>query len=115
MNLLPLLVSLALAAADPATEGDGAVAPAGSQAAAVSLADGWSGWRGSLATGVTGKLGGMRLEGDERNSRVLLYFGAQAHGTLGERGRRAARVRLRLFTGGEGSIYAPSEGDAEAA
>jgi hypothetical protein len=115
MPLLPLLLTLALAAADSATEGEDAVAPAGSQAAAVALADGWSGWRGSLATGVSGKLGGMRLEREERNSRVLLYFGAQAHGTLDERGRQAARVRLRLFTGGEGSIYAPSEGDAEAA
>jgi hypothetical protein len=115
MTLLPLLLTLAGAAADSPTAGEEPVAPAGSQAAAVSLADGWSGWRGSLATGVTGKVGGMRLEREHRNSRMLLYFGAQADGTLGERARQAARVRMRLFTGGEGSIYAPSEGDAEAA
>jgi hypothetical protein len=117
MSLLPVLpVLLALAsAADSATEGEDRVAPAGSPAAAASLADGWAGWRGSLATGVTGKLGGMRLEREHRNSRVLVYIGAQADGALGARARQAARVRLRLFTGGEGSIYVPSEGDAEAA
>jgi hypothetical protein len=115
MTALAAVLALAAAAADPATAGQDAVAPAGSQAASVGLADGWSGWRGSLATGVAGKLGGMRLEREHRNSRVLLYFGAQAEGTLGERARQAARVRLRLLTGGEGAIYAPSEGDAEAA
>jgi hypothetical protein len=115
MTLFAAALTLAAAAADPSMAGQDQVAPAGSQAAAVGLAEGWSGWRGSLATGATGKLGGMRLESEQRNSRVLLYFGAQADGTFGERGRQAARVRLRLFTGGEGAIYAPSEGDAEAA
>jgi hypothetical protein len=117
MHLLAALLTLAAAAvpAPPGTIGELPVAPAGAQAGALRTDEIVAGWRGSLATGVTGKLGGMRLESEHRNSRVLLYFGAQADGAWSEGMKRAARLRLRMFTGGEGEIYVPSEGEAEAA
>jgi hypothetical protein len=117
MELLAIVLALAAGAAPaaPGTLGELPVAPAGSQAAALRTDDILAGWRGSLATGVVGKLGGMRLESEHRNARVLLYFGAQADGAWSEGTPLAARLRLRLLTGGEGDIYVPSEGDAEAA
>jgi hypothetical protein len=117
MDLLAALLTLAAAAvpAAPGTIGELPTAPAGAQAAPLRTDEIVAGWRGALATGVAGKAGGRRLESDRLNSRLLLYLGAQADGAWTEGLRRAARLRLRLFTGGEGTIYAPSEGDAEAA
>lgn len=117
MDLFATLLTLAAAAvpAAPGTIGELPVAPAGAQASALRTDEIVAGWRGSLATGVAGKLGGMRLESERRNSRALLYFGAQADGAWSEGARQAVRLRLRLFSGGEGEIYAPSEGDAEGA
>lgn len=103
------------AARRPRTIGEAPVAPAGSQAAPLPPDEGLSSWRFSLATGVTGKSGGMRIANERENPAVLLYFGAQADGLWGEGRGRAARLRLRLFTGGERGIYVPSDGDAEAA
>ena len=99
----------------PATIGETAIAPAGSQAAPLQPDEAASRWRGALASGVAGKLGGLRLSDDRRNARVLLYFGGQTDGLWTEGYGRAARLRIRLFTGGEHDIYVPSDGDAEAA
>jgi hypothetical protein len=97
------------------TIGEIPIAPAGSQAAPIQPDEATSRWRGALASGVAGKLGGLRIADDRRNARVLLYFGAQADGLWTEGYGRAARLRIRLFTGGEDEIYVPSDGDAEAA
>jgi len=99
----------------PRTIGEASVAPAGSQAAPLHPDEAASHWRSSLATGMAGKLGGMRLTGDRENPRALLYFGAQADGLWTEGHGQAARLRVRLFSGGETNIYVPSDGDAEAA
>jgi hypothetical protein len=100
---------------DPSTIGEAPVAAAGAQAAPLHPDEAYSNWRHSLATGVTAKVGGMDLSSRHENPRVLLYFGAQADGLWTERYVRAARLRIRLFTGGESEIYVPSEGDAEVA
>jgi len=99
----------------PDTIGEIPIAPAGSQAAPLQPDEATSRWRGALASGVAGKFGGLRIADDRRNARVLLYFGAQADGLWSEGHGRAARLRIRLFTGGEDEIYVPSDGDAEAA
>jgi hypothetical protein len=57
----------------------------------------------------------MQLESDRENPGVLLYFGAQADGLWTEGYGQAARLRLRLFTGGESEVYVPSDGEVEAA
>lgn len=97
------------------TIGEAPVAPAGSQAAPLLPDEAYSHWRGALASGVAGKFGGMRLSDQHPNPHVPLYFGAQADGLWTEGHGSAARLRARLFTGGEGEIYVPSDGDAEAA
>ncbi len=99
----------------PGTIGEAPVAPAGSQAAPLHPDEAYSHWRVSLATGVTGKFGGMQLTNERENPGALLYFGAQADGLWTEGYGQAARFRVRLFTGGESEIYFPSDGDAEAA
>ncbi len=99
----------------PGTIGENPVAPAGSQAAPLHPDESVSHWRYSLATGVTGKFGGMQLEEAKENPGVLLYFAGQADGLWTEGYGRAARLRLRMFTGGEDEIYIPSDGDVEAA
>jgi hypothetical protein len=99
----------------PSTIGEAPVAAAGAPAAALHPDEAYSSWRSSLATGVAGKVGGMDLSSRRDNPHALLYFGAQADGVWTEGHGRAARLRLRLFTGGEREIYAPSEGDLEAA
>ena len=76
---------------------------------------GLSHWRYALATGVVGKFGGMQLSDTRENPGVLLYFGAQADGLWTEGYGQAARLRLRMFTGGETEVYIPSDGDLEAA
>lgn len=99
----------------PGTIGEGPVAPAGSQAAPLHPDEAIAHWRFSLASGVAGRWGGMQLEEDKANRAVLLYFGAQADGLWGSGVGKAARFRMRLFTGGESLVFVPSDGDAEAA
>jgi hypothetical protein len=101
--------------AKPGTIGENPVAPAGSQAAPLHPDESVNHWRISLATGVSGKFGGMQLEDAKENPGVLLYFAGQADGLWTEGYGRAARLRVRMFTGGEDEIYVPSDGDAEAA
>jgi hypothetical protein len=72
-------------------------------------------WRFSLATGVSGRFGGMQIEDAKENPGVMLYFAGQADGLWTEGFGRAARLRVRLFTGGEDEIFIPSDGDVEAA
>jgi len=95
--------------------GEAPVAPAGSQAAPLHPDEATSHWSTSLATGMAGKLGGMRLTDERANPRALLYFGAQADGLWTEGLGQAARLRVRLLTGGESELYVPSDGDVEAA
>ncbi len=99
----------------PGTIGEANVAPAGSQAAPLHPDERVSHWRMALATGVSGKFGGMQLHSTKQNPNVLLYFGGQADGLWTEGYGQAARIRFRLFTGGETEVYVPSDGDAEAA
>jgi hypothetical protein len=99
----------------PGTIGEAPIAPAGSQAAPLHPDESFSHWRYSLATGVTGKFGGMQLEAARSNPGVLLYFAGQADGLWTEGYGQAVRLRVRMFTGGENEIYVPSDGDAEAA
>ena len=97
------------------TIGEAPVAPAGSQAAPLHPDETVSRWRYSLATGVAGKFGGRQIEQGRENPGVLLYFAGQADGVWTEGRGHAARLRLRMFTGGENEIYVPSDGDVEAA
>jgi hypothetical protein len=118
-RLRPLAVaaSAALALAAPALAApppDGPAVPAGSQAAPLPPDEALSHWRLSLAAGLAGRAGGMRLDPDRANSAVLLYFAGQADGAWSQRFGQAARLRFRLFTGGERDIYVPSDGEAEA-
>ncbi len=99
----------------PGTIGEAPVAPAGSQAAPLHPDERVSHWRYSLATGVSGKFGGMSLDPEKQNPNVLLYFGGQADGLWTEGYGQAARIRFRMFTGGETQVYIPSDGDVEAA
>jgi hypothetical protein len=99
----------------PASIGEAPVAPAGAQAAPLHPDEAYSSWRYALATGVTGRFGGMDLSARRDNPNVLLYFGAQADGLWTEGFGRAARLRVRMFTGGENEIYVPSDGEVEAA
>jgi len=99
----------------PGTIGEAPIAPAGSQAAPLHPDESFSHWRVSLASGVTGKFGGMQLEAARENPGVLLYFAGQADGLWTEGYGQAVRLRARMFTGGENEIYVPSDGDAEAA
>jgi hypothetical protein len=99
----------------PGTIGEGPLAAAGSQAAPLHPDEAASHWRFSLATGVSGRFGGMQLEAARENPGVLLYFAGQADGLWTEGYGQAARLRVRMFTGGENEIYVPSDGDLEAA
>jgi hypothetical protein len=99
----------------PGTIGEAPVAPAGSQAAPLHPDETLAHWRFSLATGVAGKFGGLQLEDAKENPGVVLYFAGQADGLWTEGYGRAARLRVRMFTGGEDEIYVPSDGDVEAA
>ena len=46
---------------------------------------------------------------------MLLYFAGQADGLWTEGTAMAARLRLRMFTGGDGTLFVPSEGEVEGA
>jgi hypothetical protein len=72
-------------------------------------------WRLALATGVAGRFGGFQVSSRRENRSVLLYFGGQADGVWTEGYGRTARLRLRMFTGGESQVYIPSDGEVEAA
>ena len=124
MSVLASILALALAAAAgarerepdrPGTLGEAPVASAGSQAAPLGPDEAVSPWRFALAGGVAGRLGGMRLESARENRSVLLYFGGQADGAWTEGHGQAARLRGRLFSGGESALYVPSDGELEAA
>jgi len=110
-----LLAALAAALAAPALALEPPYAPAGSQAAPLSPDEALSPWRLSLAAGLAGKGGGMRIEDARENPHVLLFFAGQADAAWSRRSGQAARLRFRLFTGGERDIYVPSDGEVEAA
>jgi len=113
-------VGLALALAAPGAARAGAPAPAEAQPPAAGFAGaglqpgGDGSWDLALATGVVGRFDGYRVDAGERNPGVLLFFGWSADAAWGEGRGRAARLRVQLFTGGEGPLFAPSEGEAEA-
>lgn len=113
----PSLACAALLLAAPARSAavDAPVAPAGAPAAALAPEDPAFPWRLSLATGVAARLGGMRLDPPRDNPVVLLYFAGEADGAWSRHFGQAARVRFRLFTGGEDEIYVPSDGEVEGA
>jgi hypothetical protein len=115
-HLLAVAVAASLATSARAARAlDPPVAPAGSQAAPLEPDEAVSRGRLSLATGVAGRLGGMRLDPARENPFLLLYFAGQADGLWGHRSGQSARLRFRLFTGGERDIYVPSDGEVEAA
>jgi hypothetical protein len=72
-------------------------------------------WALSLASGLAGRWGGDRIQSDRPNAAVLLSFGAQADGLWTGGTAQAARLRLRLLTGGDGVFFVPSDGELEAA
>jgi hypothetical protein len=117
MSALAAVLALALTAAprerpaSPPT--DAPVAPAGSQASP--LPGGDSPWRFALSSGVAGKLGGRRISAGKENPSLLLFVGGQAEGARAEGRGQAARLRFRLFAGGESDLWVPSDGEAELA
>jgi hypothetical protein len=118
MIALSSILALTLAAAAPRERlppiDDAPVTPAGSQVSPLAE-DPANPWRLGLSTGVAGKFGGRRISANEANRSVLLFFGGQADASWPEGHGQAARLRFRLFTGGESGIYVPSDGDGELA
>jgi hypothetical protein len=96
----------------PGVIGEAPLAPAGSMGAPVQPDERFGNWSYALGSGVGVRSGGYQ---PPANSSVLLYFGGQADGLWTEGTARAARVRLRLLTGGDGMLLAPSEGEVEGA
>jgi hypothetical protein len=119
MSALTTILALSLAAASPRerppTLGEAPVAPGGSPLAPLLGDDVASPWRFALSTGVAGKFGGRKISANEDNRSVLLFFGGQADGSWPDGHGQTARLRFRLFTGGESDIYVPSDGEAELA
>jgi hypothetical protein len=99
----------------PGTIGEAPFVAAGSQAAPLHPDEEVSNWRLALATGVAGRFGGYQISSERENRSVMLYLGGQADGVWTEGRGRAARLRLRMFTGGESQVFIPSDGDVEAA
>jgi hypothetical protein len=99
----------------PGLIGEGPIAPAGAQGALLLPDEEVSHWSLALASGLSGRWGGYQLQSDQPNASVLLYFGGQADGLWTEGLGTAARFRARLYTGGEGTLFLPSDGDLEAA
>ena len=95
--------------------GEAPVAPAGSMGAPLRPDEQVYNWKFSLASGVAGRFGGYQLHTDQENAGLLLFFGGQADGQWTEGWGRAARLRLRLLTGGERVVFVPSDGEVEAA
>lgn len=115
-HLLAVALAAVLAApARAAGEIDPPVAPAGSQAAPLQPGEAVSHGRLSLAAGAAARLGGMRLDPARENPVLLLFFAGQAEGLWGRSSGQSARLRFRLFTGGERDIYVPTDGEVEAA
>jgi hypothetical protein len=99
----------------PGTIGEAPFVAAGSQAAPLHPDEAVSHWALALATGVAGRFGGYQISSKSENRSVMLYLGGQADGLWSEGRGRAARLRLRMFTGGESQVFVPSDGDVEAA
>jgi len=95
--------------------GEAPVAPAGSMGAPLRPDERVYNWKFSLASGIIGRFGGFQLHTDQENAGLLLYFGGQADGQWSEGYGRAARLRMRLMTGGERIVFIPSDGEIEAA
>ena len=95
--------------------GEGLQAPAGAPAAPLQPDERVSNWRFSLASGIVGRWGGLQLSSTSENAPLMLYFGGQADGLWSPGYGQAARLRVRLLTGGEGIIFLPSDGEVEAA
>lgn len=91
------------------------VAAAGSIGAGLPPDAGRAPWRLALASGVAARFEGYQVDPDRRNATVLLAFGGQADGAWTDGYGRAARLRLRLLTGGERHLFLPSDGEVEAA
>lgn len=99
----------------PGVIGEGPLAAAGSIGAGLHPEERVSSWKFALASGVAGRFNGYQLHTDQANSGVLLYFGGQADGLWTEGFGHAARLRFRLYTGGERIVFLPSDGEVEAA
>lgn len=99
----------------PGVIGEGPLAPGGVMAAPIHPDERFGNWSLAIASGVAGRWGGYQLQAGKPNASVLLYLGAQADGLWTEGTAQAARLRLRMFTGGDGMIFLPSEGEFEAA
>ncbi len=99
----------------PGVIGEGPLAPGGAMAAPIHPDERFGNWSLAIASGVAGRWGGYQLQDGKPNAAVLLYLGAQADGLWAEGTAQAARLRLRMFTGGDGMIFLPSEGEFEAA
>jgi hypothetical protein len=102
-------------AADPDTIGEGPLAAAGSIGAGLHPDERVANWKLALASGVAGRFNAYQLDRDKRNTNVMLFFGGQADGVWTEGYGRAARLRFRLYTGGERILFLPSDGEVEAA
>ena len=112
---LPEAAPADAAAADPWAIGDSPVAPAGAPAAPLLPGAGSGPWRGAVGTGIAYRAGGEPLASTHADHGVLLYFGGQADGVWTEGIGHTVRLRGRVFTGGESTIYVPSEGELEGA
>jgi hypothetical protein len=99
----------------PGTIGQAPFVAGGSQAAPLHPDPEVSPWRLALSTGIAGRFDGHQISSRRENRSVLLYFGGQADGVWTEGYGRSARLRLRMFTGGESQVYIPSDGELEAA
>ncbi len=99
----------------PGTIGEGPLAPAGVMGAPIQPEEQVSNWSMALGSGLAGRWGGYQLQAGKPNASVLLYFGGQADGLWTEGTAQAARLRLRMFAGGDGLLLVPSEGEVEAA
>ena len=90
----------------PIAPGRSAAAPPGRDGRPLALRDGER------------RRGPVRRQAARRRPRepgVLLYFGARADGLWSEGFGKAARLRLRMFTGGETEVYLASDGEIEGA
>jgi hypothetical protein len=99
----------------PGTIGEGPLAPAGSMAAPIQPEERIGHWSFALGSGIASRSGGYQIKQDQANASVLLYFSGQADGLWTEGTAMAARLRLRMFTGGDGTLFVPSEGEVEGA
>jgi hypothetical protein len=115
LRALAACAAVLAASAGHAAPLDAPFAPAGSQIAPLAPDEGRSAWRLALATGLAGRVGGMRLTASRENPGVLLFFAGQADAAWSRSFGEAARLRFRLFTGGERDIYVPSDGEVEGA